>query len=862
MKRSISVAVLLSLFITASIPGFAQNSARDERFGARPDRTTFGTVEAFTDGFGVLVRWQMAIERRNVGFNVYRVTSGEEERINQTMVLGSSARAGSETTRGDTYYSFDSNGGFYGAYRVYAIGLDGQQIMSRIASVRYVKDLREISGHSADEWLLVSDSSNRRVTSGTMDLEPELADEVLAYLQAPDLTMHRWVVNQPGAKIAVREEGLHRVSSSELLAVGFDTTGDSTKWRLFANGVEQAIIVGPGNQYIEFYGKPIDTVESNTRVYYLITGEVDGKRMRTRVARPSAGTITAPNYPVTSLLKERNSYVNTIINGPAENYWGRMLTSDPSTLPFTLTGVTSTGNVDLQFRLQAFSVNNHLLRVRINGNLLPEQAWTGQTPYSFSVNVPASFLAEGTNSLEMSALAAGDFILFDSIEVKFQRRYQAQANTTSFFTFNSKRADVAGFTSANIRIFDTTHDGDPVLLLNVPIVQEGQTFTAKLPAARGFVGYALENTAVIQSPQVTRNNPSNYSTRTDRADLIIISHGASDFMEAAGTWADYRRGQGFHVLVVDVADIFDEFNYGSLSADSIKAFLEYTYTEWTVPPSYVMLIGDATHDPKNYESFGYWDLVPSKNVSLILEESSSDEALADFDGDGLAEMAIGRISARNVANVHIQYKKTTTFEENSGGEAQDLTRGAIFAYDLPFGFDFQSMCVQLKDELPEAVPSFMIGRGDPDAGTTLVNEMNNGRYIANYCGHGSVGLWAAGSFFANSSVPLLTNADHPTIYTMLTCLNGYFVLPASSFDSLAESLNKWPNGGAVASWASTARTFPDIQLAMGKRFYGQLAEGNIARLGDLVRDAKTSIPAGADVRLSWVLLGDPMLRAR
>jgi hypothetical protein len=32
------------------------------------------------------------------------------------------------------------------------------------------------------------------------------------------------------------------------------------------------------------------------------------------------------------------------------------------------------------------------------------------------------------------------------------------------------------------------------------------------------------------------------------------------------------------------------------------------------------------------------------------------------------------------------------------------------------------------------------------------------------------------------------------------------------------------------------------------------------RLGDLVLDAKSVVSGGSDVRLSWTLLGDPMLK--
>ena len=80
--------------------------------------------------------------------------------------------------------------------------------------------------------------------------------------------------------------------------------------------------------------------------------------------------------------------------------------------------------------------------------------------------------------------------------------------------------------------------------------------------------------------------------------------------------------------------------------------------------------------------------------------------------------------------------------------------------------------------------------------------------------------------------------------------------------SFAESMLRPASGGASAVWASTGKTTPDVQEIMAKRFYLKLGEGNIQRLGDLINDAKAQVPAGADVRLSWALLGDPMLKVR
>jgi hypothetical protein len=102
--------------------------------------------------------------------------------------------------------------------------------------------------------------------------------------------------------------------------------------------------------------------------------------------------------------------------------------------------------------------------------------------------------------------------------------------------------------------------------------------------------------------------------------------------------------------------------------------------------------------------------------------------------------------------------------------------------------------------------------------------------------------------------------SNPSIYTMLTCLNGYFHWLYNP--SMAEVLMHTPNKGAVVAWASSGLTTPDLQEEMATRFYQKIAEGSIPRMGDMVRDAKTVLPERSDVRFSWVLLGDPMTVVR
>ena len=949
MKKIASAAILFSITFSACLPAFAQ---RTRLTSASPSASVqFDKVEAYSDGRGVLVQWQMVSETSNTGFYVFRVGAKGLERIGNRMVVGARTLTKDPAVYGEKYQQYDPQGTPSTVYVVQSLMMDGVRTLSDKTSARFVSSLSAVAGGTAEGFLTAAESTNG-------DLEMLGVPTPDAPQLSPDLATHRSVVAQPGVKIGIKTEGLYRVTRAELQAAGFNLASTSANWRLFMEGIEQSIIVGTNDQYIEFYGKGRDDVESDTRVYYLIADTTPGKRIGQSVMRPIGGVVASPNFLAATTKKERTIYDSQFKNGDAENYFGTNVDDNPNPLPITLNlpgaDTTATANATVTLKLMGLSTGQHSTRLVINGHDLGPVNGNGQASYSGLKTVPASFFVDGPNSLQLTSSGPADQSYFDSVAVTYARKYKADQNTLKFNGPGRKTATLSDFSSPNIRVFDTSVEGQPVEVTSLQGVQNGCGYGLKIPSYRGktlvaqgatpdprtaasaswnidtdevtltghqfFTGmkgrvtttgtlpggvaaapdyyvrvtgcntvtlfdtkanatnltstagkinitssgsgdHTITPSSVLQAASVTQNTPSTLSTVNHNANMVIISYSAPDFMAAANTWANYRRGQGFTVEVVDVADIYDEFSYGSLSSASIKDFLSFTRS-WSTPPQYALLIGDATYDPRNYEGFGDFDLVPTKRFdSFFTGETVSDDALADFNNDGLADMAVGRIPARTASDITTIFNKTTAFETPA---QQSFSRGGAFASDLPSGgFDFSASCQTIRNELPPSMSVDMIDRGAPGSSTTLINSLNTGKYIVNYCGHGTTGLWATASFFSVSMVPQLTNTTNQSIFTMLTCLNGYFV--RLNADSLSEALIKSSNGGAVAAWGSTGDTTPDIQQIMAQRFYAQVSSGTIKRIGDLIRDAKAAVPFDPndnDVRYSWELLGDPMLKVR
>ena len=146
-----------------------------------------------------------------------------------------------------------------------------------------------------------------------------------------------------------------------------------------------------------------------------------------------------------------------------------------------------------------------------------------------------------------------------------------------------------------------------------------------------------------------------------------------------------RQSQGLSVSIVDIDDVYDEFSYGKHGPQAIKDFLAYAATNWATPPRYIIFAGDASLDPRNYQGAGDFDLVPTKLVDATYNETASDDWLADFDDDGVADIPIGRLPFRTAADANLVIAKIVNFVPQPAQSAllvADQDEFNIFGFQL------------------------------------------------------------------------------------------------------------------------------------------------------------------------------------
>ena len=827
-----------------------------------PTAVEFSSCQAVRYDSGVFLNWQTGFEAENLGFNIYRDVDGQRTLVNPDIIAGSALIAGTATRleAGQSYGWWDSSGTNRNAqYWIEEIDLSGLRTMHGPFGVRHVggKPPRE----SQAELLSQVGRGEPRVRQLPLSHDPgrggSISPQAAIMAVAPNLAA------MPALKMTIREEGWYRVTLQELIAAGFDTSATPRNLQLFLNGVEQPMRVA-GEQRgrlesIEFFATAQDKATTDAHVYWLINGDAAGSRIGFVNTEGKSGG--AGSFPFTVERRDRTVYFSSLRNGDAENFFGQVISSKPvdQTLTLRHLDTTSADQAEVEIALQGVTEQaaGHSVRVLVNGAPVGSVAFSGQTHKTQKFAISRELLKGGDNVVTLVTEVAGSVSLVDYIRVTYPHMYASDGGSLRM-SVASESQTIDGFSDDTVRVFDLTDPSAPIELAGRVFAQGGSYAVTVDMAGQGTrTLLALTDNRIKSPASITLNEPSNLRAKKGKANLLIIAR--REFFDALEPLRALRESQGLRVRMVDIADVFDEFSNGESNPQAIRDFLSFAATTWKKKPSFVLFAGQGSLDPRNYLGFGDGDIVPTKLIDTALMETASDDWFVDFNDDGLPELAVGRLPFRTQNEAATMVSKILSYERsNSASEA-------LLVADANDGFDFEAASGLVGDTLPAGLKINRVERGRVDAAsakTALIDAINRGQKIVNYMGHGSVNQWK-GDLLTNDDARGLTN-DRLSLFVMMTCLNGYF--QDAALDSLAEALLKAERGGAVAVWTSSGMTGPGEQAVMNQQLYkllfaGGAGKGQALRLGEAIIKAKATT-GDADVRRTWVLLGDPAMRIK
>jgi hypothetical protein len=843
-------------------------------------RLTKFNASSFSDGVSIV--WESGFEVNNLGYNIYREQNGLRTRLTPAPVAGSALKVGpgARMTAGYSYSWLDPDGTPGALYYLESIDLNGTREMSGAVRPMLGAGFSPASRKRAmllNEVARLDDSGAAAVTPAKVtDYPAAMKASAISvsgsanWKNAANLDTQRAIAAGRAVKIAVPQSGWYRATQPELLAAGLDPNSDARRLQLFVDGEELPMRVNGdqnrlgANDSIEFYGVALDTTATDTHVYWLVNGATPGKRITPGKRTTVKGNISfadsvrsAAGFNMTTARRDKLVYFSGLLNGDGENIFGPPVTSDPLAQVLSVRNIDAEGPAQAQVSvtLQGLTAVDHVVDVQLNGHSLGAINFNGLGHPAQTFMAERAFLREGDNTVTLTSTNGdADVSLVDSVSLTYSHAYRADHNALRFSATAGQPIMVSGFTSQDIRVVDVTNPADPTDL-SVSVGAQGSGYAFKLqPGGAGTRSYMAFTEDLAQHAAVAANQPSTLNAKRS-TDLLIVTH--KDFRAAVEPLAAQRRSEGLQVTVVDIEDVYDEFSFGAHSPFALRDFIGWTASHWDRAPRYLLLAGDSSWDPRNYLEQGNGDFVPTKLIDTGYMETASDDWLADFNGDGAADIAVGRLPGRTAAEVGRMVAKLLVYEQErqSGGPA----RGALLVADN--GFEGKSLATSTLLPPGIAVQSInrsTVGSDDVMRGQ-IVDGIDSGPMIVNYYGHGSVTVWTGAGLLDSDLALGLTNNSKPSLFVMMTCLNGY--AHDAYIDSLAESLLKAENGGAMAVWASSGFTEAEPQFAMSQQFYRQLFSGAGMRIGDAARAAKAAT-SNSDVRRTWMLLGDPSMRLR
>ena len=854
-------------------PNTANNTASIPILVLSPTEVKLTAFEAVSGNGRVVLQWRTKEEIRNLGFNVYREVSGERVKLNPSLIAGSTVRMRSYLPQhtASAYTWTDESPTAGATYWLEDISLSGSRTIH--GPVQAAGTAQHASGKVARSVLLshlniaaqapVPPSSTTIVpvvaAAGTIVIpqDPANTGRSSRGQRSADAMSSAALSGLPAVKIAINHEGWYRVTAAQLVAAGLGAMAKPESLRLVSEGVEVPMSVNSSGDTlngIEFYGIGLDDPYTDTRMYWLIWNGPTGQRLHTSELS-SSSLPAATGYMAEAVRQDRSFYFAALTNnGDNDNFFGDVVSSTPVDEHIQVTGIDANNSSTAQLDVTLQGITDpagHDVQVSLNGVLIGEIVFSDMGHGALVTTVPINLLHEGDNVVTLNPLGGDDDVTtVDHVIISYQRRYLADGDQLRFTVLGQSSVKLTGFTNADIHVMEigTTMSTAPISVAQDADGSYSATMTNR-DAAPG-VYYAYAGDVVATPSTLTAHAATSLSAAANAADLLIVSH--RSFIPALTPLVTLRGQQGVNAKIVDVEDVYDEFNYGEHSPYALRSFLQTAVNDWTTAPRWLLLVGDASVDPRNYLAFGSFDFVPTKIVPTAQLKTASDGWFTDFNQTGLEQIATGRLAARTPADAATMVGKIVAYDAQPPGAWSNT---ALLIADQNDGADFQGETATIVGMLPAQLTTSTLDVTAPATDhVTLLDQLNSGKLIVNYLGHGSVDVWSNDGFFTSADAQALTNGGLTPFFIGMDCLNGFFHDVYQT--SLAETLLLNPQGGAVAVWASSGLTDPEPQFGMDGALMQYLFANPAQTIGDATRSAKQGV-TDADVRRTWILFGDP-----
>lgn len=318
-----------------------------------------------------------------------------------------------------------------------------------------------------------------------------------------------------------------------------------------------------------------------------------------------------------------------------------------------------------------------------------------------------------------------------------------------------------------------------------------------------------------------------------------LSTAVKPLLNAKSGWPHYAK-------IATTQTISSEFPAGNLK-ESIKNFLSWAWSNWQVPPRFVVLAGDV-------------DSIPTHTYTQYSEQPISDHYYANILNDLSPEIVVSRIPTSDPSKMSQICNNLSQYASQRGPDWGGWQNQVVLvAYE---GETYK----QCSNDIASAIaPRFGVTKlyGDNSTRQQVVDKMNAGVLVANYRGHGSKTEWLSANGLRTAEIKALNNGSMPPMVFCICCENAW--IDDQTTEVVAETFLREGKCVSVLGATRDSPTYANNQF--NKYLWQAIMDYGEVTPGGIVQRAKTMMIQNygnyqdyqEDI-VMYMLCGDPTAR--
>ncbi len=719
------------------------------------------------------------------------------------------------------------------------------------------------------------------------------------YTTASQLSSGKWV------RIAVEENGVHRITDGELKKMGF---ANPSKVRLYGYGghilpetdlasLPDDLVEVPlwrENGYMLFYANGTikwtynkdryihsQNVYSNYGCYFLTEGVENPMEFPKETLQQTTDAVYTSYTDYALYEKEKKSlcsYGRVLVDNDAFS----STSSRAKNYSFAIDGATDeTAVVDLSFATGGEIAS----RVVVLYGDFNTTAEVGSLSVGRTVSGEVGKIVEGKFTIPGGVAGKSIFHLvhitddnslvgyLDYLRLNYRRSLALRGANTLFRgdlqDGGNARFEIGGC-NADTRVWDVS---SPSAIKELAGELKGTTFSVVAPADVNSNLVAVNIKGSFPSVKVMGEVPNQNLHAIAQADMVIIVPSNGKFLQSAERLADAHRSMdSLTVEVVTAQQVYNEFSSGTPDVTAYRRFMKMLYDRADLmddAPKYLLLFGDGWFDNRMltfpgrkqddyllcYESLNSVNAIQSyvlEDYMGYLDDNEGSDHIRDK-----VDLGIGRLPVQSVADADAAVDKIIAYMQNKsagGWQNRILLLGDDGDESMPNQHmkDADAIASIYEDIYPSYIVNRIYwddypievsatGKRYPAVTKEIYNSLDKGALIVNYSGHGSSNLLSHEMVWKASDMAALKSPRVP-FWVTASCDIGPFDI---GDNSVAESAILNAAGGAIGLFTTTRTVMQSYNSVINKEFSKLLMEpvntGNVIAVGDAVRMAKCNV---------------------